>query len=71
MLAEIIPKAYDYEGKPIDESNVNKYGFSIPIYRMESFINCRMFTRFKNMEQLRHFLMSCDYVVLGRKGIMI
>jgi hypothetical protein len=61
LMAEIIPNAYDFYGREVAESGKGHYLLR-PTFPMERFISTPLSHHFDDIEAVRRFLETCEYV---------
>lgn len=61
MIAEIIPNAYDFEGKKVSKPTGKRIRVFHPTFPMGRFLSQPLTKQFNDIHELRRFLFSCKY----------
>ncbi|MEW6365000.1 MAG: transglutaminase-like cysteine peptidase [Acidobacteriota bacterium] len=62
MIAEIIPEAYDTEGRPVYRPSGKKSRIFRPAFPMEFYLTQPLSTACRTLDEVRRFLNTCKYV---------
>jgi hypothetical protein len=62
MIAEIIPNAYDFAGKKISKPSGKRKLVFHPTFPMGMFISQPLSNHFKDINEIRKFLFTCEYI---------
>ena len=62
MIAEIIPNAYDFSGRKISKPSGKRIRVFHPTFPIGRYLSQPLSESFKDINELRKFLLSCSYV---------